>query len=138
MTNLVDRVSAEEAELSKDEMSQSVPALLDKIVQYKPRVLCFVGKGIWVKVDAAFKKRIRQHVKTFDSISRSPIKSGRKAKEEDVSTTIDLSPPMTNGTIKELQPFSYGPQPYKFIFEKESSKQEQETLIFVMPSTVAL
>ncbi|GJJ10225.1 hypothetical protein Clacol_004451 [Clathrus columnatus] len=37
-TNLVDRVSAEEAELSKNEMSQSVPALLDKIVQYKPRV----------------------------------------------------------------------------------------------------
>ncbi|GJJ10224.1 hypothetical protein Clacol_004450 [Clathrus columnatus] len=59
----------------------------------------------------------------------------RRKKNMDVLTTIDLSTPATNGTKEEPQPFSYGPRPYKFIFEKEPSKQEQETLIFVIPST---
>ena len=44
LTNLVDRVTASESELSIDEKRDSVPALVRKIAQHKPRFLCFVGK----------------------------------------------------------------------------------------------
>ncbi|KAI0791652.1 uracil-DNA glycosylase-like protein [Irpex lacteus] len=46
LTNLVDRPTAE-SELSKAEMNEGVPLLMDKLIKYRPRTLCFLGKGIW-------------------------------------------------------------------------------------------
>ncbi|TFK49244.1 DNA glycosylase, partial [Heliocybe sulcata] len=48
LTNLVHRPSMEQAELSAAEMAASVPSLLDKIRKWQPRVVCFVGRGIWL------------------------------------------------------------------------------------------
>ncbi|TCD61388.1 hypothetical protein EIP91_008525 [Steccherinum ochraceum] len=47
LTCLVDRPTAEQAELSKTEMISGVPTLSSKIAKYKPRIVCFLGKGIW-------------------------------------------------------------------------------------------
>ncbi|KDR76568.1 hypothetical protein GALMADRAFT_450914 [Galerina marginata CBS 339.88] len=46
LTNLTDRPTATETELSKTEQVGGVPALLGKLAQYRPRILCFVGLGI--------------------------------------------------------------------------------------------
>lgn len=46
MTNLVDRPTAEQNELSRAEQLASVPSLLSKISKYKPKIVCFVGLGI--------------------------------------------------------------------------------------------
>ncbi|KAI9462883.1 uracil-DNA glycosylase-like protein [Lactarius psammicola] len=53
LTNLVDRPSTSEADLSAQEMASSVPALLTKIAGCRPRVVCFIGKGIWLHVERA-------------------------------------------------------------------------------------
>ncbi|GAA5845888.1 hypothetical protein JCM3766R1_004646 [Sporobolomyces carnicolor] len=45
-TNLVPRPTAEMSELSLDEMRKSVPALLRKIIKYKPKIFAFVGMKI--------------------------------------------------------------------------------------------
>lgn len=55
LTNLVERPSTSEAELSVQEMADSVPALLTKIARLRPRVTCFVGKGIWLHVERALR-----------------------------------------------------------------------------------
>ena len=34
-------------------MASSVPALLTKIARFRPRVVCFIGKGIWLHVERA-------------------------------------------------------------------------------------
>ncbi len=34
-------------------MASSVPALLTKITRFRPRVVCFIGKGIWLHVERA-------------------------------------------------------------------------------------
>ena len=34
-------------------MASSVPALLAKIARFRPRVACFIGKGIWLHVERA-------------------------------------------------------------------------------------
>ncbi|EKM83285.1 hypothetical protein AGABI1DRAFT_69564 [Agaricus bisporus var. burnettii JB137-S8] len=46
LTNLVPRPTAEQNELSRAERTSSVPDLLEKILESKPRILCFVGLGI--------------------------------------------------------------------------------------------
>jgi hypothetical protein len=53
--NLVDRPSTSQADLSAQEMASSVPALLSKIARFRPRVACFIGKGIWLHVERALK-----------------------------------------------------------------------------------
>lgn len=47
MTNLVDRPTAEQAELSAQEMRLAVAPLVGKLVTLRPKVVCFVGKKIW-------------------------------------------------------------------------------------------
>ncbi|KIM78187.1 hypothetical protein PILCRDRAFT_75863 [Piloderma croceum F 1598] len=56
LTNLVERPSAEQAELSPSEMMDSVPSLLAKVARYRPRVVCFVGMGIWRVVEKVLAK----------------------------------------------------------------------------------
>ena len=46
LTNLADRPTAESNELTPSELVASVPALLAKIHRWRPRTVCFVGKGI--------------------------------------------------------------------------------------------
>ncbi|KLT45360.1 DNA glycosylase, partial [Cutaneotrichosporon oleaginosum] len=47
LTNLVDRPTAEQNELSPAEMRAAVLPLVRKFRAYRPRVVCFVGKKIW-------------------------------------------------------------------------------------------
>jgi len=51
LTNLIDRPSAEQSELSKEEMQEAVPGLMAKIGTHKPLITCFVGKVIWNHVE---------------------------------------------------------------------------------------
>ena len=44
--NLVDRPSTSQAELLAQELASSVLALLARIARFRPRVTCFIGKGI--------------------------------------------------------------------------------------------
>ncbi|WWD21337.1 hypothetical protein CI109_105821 [Kwoniella shandongensis] len=47
LTNLVDRPTSEQSELSTLEMRLNVHNLTLKFVRYRPMVVCFVGKKIW-------------------------------------------------------------------------------------------
>ncbi|GLB39381.1 putative uracil DNA glycosylase superfamily protein [Lyophyllum shimeji] len=50
LTNLVDRPTAEQNELSAAEQSAAVPTLMAKVALYRPRILCFVGLDIAKRV----------------------------------------------------------------------------------------
>ncbi|ORX82312.1 DNA glycosylase [Basidiobolus meristosporus CBS 931.73] len=47
ITNLVQRPSRSSSELSKEEVKDAVPSLLEKIKKYHPTIVCFIGKGIF-------------------------------------------------------------------------------------------
>ena len=51
----MDRPSASMADLSSQEMARSVPTLLAKIARLRPRVACFIGKGIWLHVERSLR-----------------------------------------------------------------------------------
>ncbi|KAJ3333687.1 hypothetical protein HDU76_005161 [Blyttiomyces sp. JEL0837] len=46
-TNLVERPTRNQAELSKEDMLQGVPVLEEKVAKYKPECVCIVGKRIY-------------------------------------------------------------------------------------------
>ncbi|KAK9322539.1 uracil-DNA glycosylase-like protein [Lipomyces orientalis] len=47
ITNLISRTTAEQSELSKDEMVHSAGELESKLRRFRPSAICVVGKGIW-------------------------------------------------------------------------------------------
>ena len=63
-------------------MEESVPSLLAKVARYRPRILCFVGMGIWHIVEKAI-------VKMVPFGERSPTKG--KSKKSDTSN-VGLQP----------------------------------------------
>ncbi|KAJ7285981.1 uracil-DNA glycosylase-like protein, partial [Mycena rebaudengoi] len=55
LTNLVDRPTSEQTELSIKEQLESVPVFLAKVARYRPRIVCFVGLGIAKVVESKLK-----------------------------------------------------------------------------------
>jgi len=130
LTNLVERPSAEAAELSKKEIAESVPTLFRKIVRVRPRVVCFVGKSIW----DVFEARVQKDV-------GGPKKS-----------KVKLGKPAPSKVTRAKSGTKWGSQPYRLVYdlperaEPTTDVQEPqdapmqngpttETLFFLVPST---
>ncbi|KAI9142756.1 uracil-DNA glycosylase-like protein, partial [Paraphysoderma sedebokerense] len=47
LTNLVKRVTRSSSDLTTQDYKTGVPILMNKVLRYKPRILCFVGKQIY-------------------------------------------------------------------------------------------
>ncbi|EGA90587.1 mismatch-specific thymine-DNA glycosylate (mug) family protein [Planococcus donghaensis MPA1U2] len=47
LTNIVARPTKEAAEISKDEYAEGAKLLKEKIRQFRPKAVCFVGKGVY-------------------------------------------------------------------------------------------
>jgi hypothetical protein len=50
------RPSTSVTELSNQDMTNAVPTLLAKIACLRPRIICFVGKGIWLHVERSLRR----------------------------------------------------------------------------------
>ncbi|KDQ53779.1 hypothetical protein JAAARDRAFT_72403 [Jaapia argillacea MUCL 33604] len=111
LTNLVERPSAEAGELSNQEMKASVPQLLAKIKEYHPRIVCFVGKGMWDIVESVIKRSSNPGSK----IKRGSPRNKDAAKSKDAGLKL---------------------RPYKMVHEGDHLVIK-ETLFFVVPSTSA-
>ncbi|TDL22054.1 DNA glycosylase [Rickenella mellea] len=119
LTNLVDRPSAEAAELSKREMVDSVPSFLVKVAKFRPYIVCFVGKGIWDIVEKALNAKLGAETmnETTEASSASPKKGASPAKVR--------SPKKPKST--------FGLQAFKFVHG--DNENVKETLFFCSPST---
>ncbi|GJE89220.1 mismatch-specific DNA-glycosylase [Phanerochaete sordida] len=117
LTDLVERPSAEQAELSLGDMHAGVPILLAKIVRYAPRVVCFVGKQIG---------------ETFltEAASLSPPPLAPTPSADAGEASAKAKKPRTKKPKVEI-----GFAPYKVVHAPDAPVRE--TLFFVMPSTSA-
>ena len=118
-------------------MKDSVPDLMAKIIQGRSRIVCFVGKGIWLIIEAAMKKQILEFsgVPTggFSLIPRSIKKEEdlldikKEADPIDIKKEDDLldsknevltvkSPSRKSSGKKQSVQFDWGLQPYKFVY----------------------
>jgi len=98
-------------------MAHSVPSFLAKVARYRPRIVCFVGMGIWRIVEKVIANASPNE---GDSEVRLFSPSKRKSKRSSAA--------------------SVGLQPYKLVYDNEHSEQidqtsVRETYFFVVPST---
>ncbi|CAL1708129.1 unnamed protein product [Somion occarium] len=143
LTNLVDRPSAEQAELSKQDMIFGVPVLLSKIARFRPRIITFVGKGIWEVFIKEASKLIPVLESTQDDETSASSGSTTPITDDGDSATADKLPSKQRQTTKrkgkskgkksKKSTFDWGIQPYKAVHG--TAYEVTETLFFVMPST---
>ncbi|KIP03935.1 hypothetical protein PHLGIDRAFT_129842 [Phlebiopsis gigantea 11061_1 CR5-6] len=153
LTNLVDRPSAEQSELSRHEMRQGTPTLLEKIAKYRPRIVCFLSKTIW----EVFRQETScLHLKALEDQpstpkdkhylrSTSPTKPVRSRffpfPQDSTGNTEDDSAAQAAGSQPAARPHSYkfvwGPQPFKVVHDVSDESTVCETLFYVVPSPSA-
>ncbi|KAJ6502433.1 uracil-DNA glycosylase-like protein [Mycena sanguinolenta] len=99
LTNLVDRPTSEEAELSITEQLASVPGFLAKVARFRPGVVCFVGLKIAKVVDKSLKVSLSSDAKSwglrpYKMLHQDPSK---------FSETLFFAAPSTSGLVTQFQ-----------------------------------
>lgn len=81
-TNIVARPSRNGAELSKAEMDEGVAVLEDKIREWRPEVVCIVGKSIWESI---------WRVRKGKAITKAEFRYGWQDEAEDMGVPEQLN-----------------------------------------------
>jgi len=71
-------------------MAGSVPALLAKVPRWRPRVMCFNGKGIWLHVERSLQQQVIQSYGSDDSAAAtgSRVVAPKREDEEELKPII--------------------------------------------------
>ncbi|CDO72827.1 hypothetical protein BN946_scf185002.g12 [Trametes cinnabarina] len=150
LTNLVERPSAQAAELANSEFTAGVPALLHKIVRKRPRVVCFVGKAIWESFIKAAAPSILANeelvsadvdpyevsVKTEVVTAQDHMKGTSVALMQTEKKAVRRSTSKRKATVK-TRTFEFGLQPYKIV-HSDTDARVKETLFCAVVSTSGL
>nr|XP_019009901.1 uncharacterized protein I206_05462 [Kwoniella pini CBS 10737]OCF48682.1 hypothetical protein I206_05462 [Kwoniella pini CBS 10737] len=117
LTNLVDRPTSEQSELSTLEMKLNVFNLTKKFLKYQPKLVCFVGKKIWDVYESVISKtatpiesvqevkgQLYIESKMESSSSSSGSHSKIKMKEEKIDIKEeDIISSSNNGSLSETK-----------------------------------
>lgn len=123
----------QQSELSRDDMRQGTPILLEKIAKYRPRIVCFLSKTIW----EVFQQETRWlHLEALNDqpptpkdkhhlCPTSPTKPLRSRffllPQTSEGNTEDHSAEQATGSQptarQHAYKFEWGPQPFKVVHE---------------------
>lgn len=106
-------------------MRPSVPALFSKILIYRPRVVCFVGKDIWKEVEFVIKK-------AAPSLSSKGKGKGKAALKVEAESNGEVKDPREPRTGAEWE----GPRGWKIVHGKEERRVVQETYFWVVSRSI--
>ncbi|KAJ9122497.1 hypothetical protein QFC22_001925 [Naganishia vaughanmartiniae] len=135
MTNLVSRPTAEQAELSAKEMRRGSLALVQKIIQHRPRVVCFVGKKIWDEFEFVIKRSAKPATTPWVDLNLN-AKQGKPDSWTSMSHANHERLALRPKAIRP--PFQWDqPRPYKVVHRSGENACEN-TLFWVVPSTSGL
>ncbi|KAJ8087307.1 uracil DNA N-glycosylase Thp1 [Marasmius tenuissimus] len=127
LTDLVDRPTSEERELSEAEKIASVPPFLEKISRFRPRIVCFIGLKM---AKTVVKRAVQDYIKP--KRPKSPTKRSMTGLKAGGNNTRPLKPLPPGGGLlfrmvyDEIKSDPTGPEPIP------------ETLFFAIPSTSGL
>ncbi|KAJ7940512.1 uracil-DNA glycosylase-like protein [Mycena leptocephala] len=99
LTNLVDRPTTEQMELSSSEQLANVPYFLAKVARYRPCIVCFVGLSIAKVVDTSLNVTLSSGAKSwglrpYKMIHQSP---------STFTETLFFAAPSTSGLVTQFQ-----------------------------------
>ncbi|GAA5862070.1 hypothetical protein JCM3774_006161 [Rhodotorula dairenensis] len=123
-TNLVQRPSAEMSEISTDEMRERVPLLLEKVAQYRPRVLAFVG----MKICEIVLRHLHNSESQTDVVSSgaSPTKKRRPAMPK---VKIGLQPAVITYPMEDIKPNGRHKRTYIWCLPSSSARVVEYQLV---------
>ncbi|KAG9016270.1 hypothetical protein FRB90_003560 [Tulasnella sp. 427] len=148
---MVERPSSTASELSRAEKVAGVPGLLAKVVQYRPRIVCFIGR----EIGDAFETAVRNSLKGARSLSvtKTPtrrsvtpkVKSGKESPDIKASASNSPSAAALDRKAADyvsplLATAGFGLLPYKLLYASEALLAEgekspaSETLFFTAPT----
>jgi hypothetical protein len=108
-------------------MAESVPSLLAKISRYRPRIVCFVGVGIW----DIFLKGLKP---SLSPVTVATLRSSSKSRKPQRVLCLQeykvVHPHVSGALVVSLGAFDIISQ-----FTGADTSLVQETLFFVVPST---
>ena len=122
------------AKLSADEMKEAVPLLMTKLFHYRPRTLCFLGKGIWdvfrrqaFQLEAEVQPRI-----DFPSCKRRRVKDRPGAEPMTVASKYFSSPEDGSQRVPRARnsrnpSFQWGLQPFKIVHAQRGRTSGYDT-----------
>ncbi|KZS97374.1 DNA glycosylase [Sistotremastrum niveocremeum HHB9708] len=102
LTNVVERPSTSESELSASEKAACVIPCLTKIMRYRPKILCILGIGIW--------QVIEKQLKSLSTLSGLRL--------ETPPNPEDVSPPVIIGEKSVAMGDNVGLRPYVLVYKK--------------------
>lgn len=96
-------------------MIEAVPALLEKLRRWKPHLICFVGKGMWLNVEKGIKRMIDTSLIEKEGYNEigSPSLGNRTARRKRPKLQNQMDPPSDSGVDNEFRRLGFGLQPYK-------------------------
>ena len=112
-------------------MINGVPLLLDKIKQYRPRIVCFVGKGIWDVFVKEATKITASAVKTEPEPTSTPSPSSSRVQtpaQDDQTPDVLPSPAVptprrgkakAKRSVKGKVVFAWGIQPIRVVHDSD-------------------
>ncbi|KAI0699161.1 uracil-DNA glycosylase-like protein [Cerioporus squamosus] len=131
------------AELANSEFTAGAPALMRKILEKRPRIVCFVGKAIW----ELFVRAVAPPSQSPRTLSEAPgSPSGRTsqvspdgilAQSSDQLQSPTKQRPSAKKAKSGALPVVYDLQPYKVVHDTPDAVV-RETLFFVVVSTSGL
>jgi hypothetical protein len=77
-------------------MADSAPALLAKVARLRPRVVCFIGKGIWLQVERSLLQRTRNN-----SEDRPGFGGGPRARTTETTSAVLKKEEMDDHNLTE-------------------------------------
>jgi hypothetical protein len=77
-------------------MASAVPTLLAKIACFRPRIICFVGKGIWLHVERSLRLAISADAGACAVLAAHAGETGVVLKQEETGHLIERAPGSVN------------------------------------------
>lgn len=99
LTNLIDRPTTEQTELSREEQLAGVPLFLAKMARYRPLIVCFVGIGIAKVVESSLKVNLGSDTKSWGLRPYKMVHPNPSAYPE----TLFFAAPSTSGLVTQFQ-----------------------------------
>jgi hypothetical protein len=85
-------------------MASAVPTLLAKIACLRPRIICFVGKGIWLHVERSLRPGKGNDAEACAVLATHAGKTGVMMKEEESGQMIERAPVSLNARAVKPEP----------------------------------
>lgn len=115
-------------------MIESVPALLEKIALWKPRIICFVGKGMWLNAEKCIERIVQEKQTTAKDESKlwssNPKKRSARQPKALKGQVVFEELSKDSGLRSDFFNMGFGLRPYKVVHSDIDDTEIRKCLLY--------